>query len=164
MFGISVAIFGPWAVVGAHRDENSGTTKGEGSATVYNLQSGTWRMSQKLLPPSSDWGQELEFGSAVAISGTTIAIGAHGRASNTGAVYVFDLSLGKFSPTKTIVAPDGAAFDEFGSSIAVDNDVLAVGAYMADTVGSNSDAGATYVFRRGQDGVWDSRHEASSPI
>lgn len=52
-----------------------------------------------------------------------------------------------FVETAKLVAGDGAAFDYFGRSVALDSDTLVVGAYNAG-IGANGDQGAVYVFTR----------------
>jgi FG-GAP repeat len=49
-------------------------------------------------------------------------------------------------PKQTIIAPDGALLDKFGSSCALGEDLLVVGAPGSDAAAL--DGGATYVFRR----------------
>ncbi len=91
------------------------------------------------------------FGQAVAISGTTVAIGAPGEdvgsQATPGAVYVFVPSGGAWSLQQRVVAPDGATNDGFGKSVALVADTLVVGAPAA-MVGGNPGQGATYVFAR----------------
>ena len=49
-----------------------------------------------------------------------------------------------FTQQQKLVANDGAAYDYFGASVALDGDTLVVGAYWDDDKGSNS--GSVYVF------------------
>ncbi|NJM38272.1 MAG: hypothetical protein HC845_10670, partial [Akkermansiaceae bacterium] len=109
-FGSSVAIFGDTLVVGAER-EASGTagvnsTPNEsadkaGAAYVFVRSSNTW--SQQAYLKASNPGESDNFGTSVAVSGTTIAVGAVFEASsatgvnstsdesanNAGAAYIF---------------------------------------------------------------------------
>jgi hypothetical protein len=91
------------------------------------------------------------FGQSVAVSGTTIAIGAPGEAVGAsamqGAVYVFTQSAGAWSLQQRIVAPDGAPSDFFGKSVALSGDTLVAGSAAA-TVGGGANQGVAYVFVR----------------
>jgi hypothetical protein len=98
---------------------------------------------------ASDGGVGDSFGQAVAVSGSTIAVGAlyHKIGSNAqqGAVYVFSNTGGGWVQTAELTASDGAANDEFGFSVSVSGGTIAVGA-RSHKVGSNTQQGAVYVF------------------
>ncbi|MBI4673665.1 MAG: FG-GAP repeat protein [Chloroflexi bacterium] len=96
---------------------------------------------------ANDW-----FGSAVAISGDTVVVGAYGddiaSAAGQGSAYVFVKPGGGWSDmaqSAKLVASDGAAGDLFGLSVAISGDTVVVGA-ISDDVGSNADQGSAYVF------------------
>ena len=64
------------------------------------------------------------------------------------------LTLASFLRQAKLTAPDGAARDEFGRSVAVNGDTLVVGARYADIPpGSSQNQGAAYVFVK-SGGVW----------
>ncbi|MCC6903570.1 MAG: FG-GAP repeat protein [Polyangiaceae bacterium] len=89
------------------------------------------------------------FGSAVAISGTLIAVGARNdavSAANQGSAYVFQNSSGTWRLDGWLVAPDGAAGDQFGAAVDIDGTSVAVGARNAD--GAFGNQGSAYVFTR----------------
>jgi hypothetical protein len=90
LFASAVSISGTRVVVGDRFDNAGGTMAG--SAYVYDLSSATPQAPVATLhnpdPAAGDW-----FGYAVAIDGTTVAIGAVGDDTtmfNKGAVYVFE--------------------------------------------------------------------------
>jgi hypothetical protein len=136
--GDAVAVSGDTAVVG---DPFSTSV---GRAYVYERDlggPGAWGLSRTLAPP--DPTSYDRFGTAVAIDGDRVAVGAifHGIHYN-GAVYVFERDLGgpgswglaeKLMP----VAPDG----DFGTSLALHGDRMVVGAPE-----TNSGEGAAYVY------------------
>ena len=76
MFGISVAVSGDTAVVGAHRDD---TPAGDdaGSAYVFVRSGGTWTQQAKLT--ASDAAAGDLFGFSVAVAGDTAVVGAYSR-------------------------------------------------------------------------------------
>jgi len=77
------------------------------------------------------------FGQAVALSadGTTIAVGAPYENSYMGAVHIYRRVAGIWQPQGVVTAPNGAASDWFGWSLALSTDgaTLAVGAYGEDS-------------------------------
>lgn len=91
-----------------------------------------------------------QFGGAVAISGTTIVIGANKSAANgsgVGAAYVYTLSGGAWVLQQKLTPADGEADDIFGYSVAISGDTIVVGAY-GDMIGTNMNQGSAYVFTR----------------
>jgi len=97
---------------------------------------------------ASDGAANDNFGSSVAVSGSTIVVGApqHQVGSNTyqGAVYVFTKpASGWANATQTaeLTASDGAANDNLGLSVAVSGSTIVAGA-----PGRQVGQGAVYVF------------------
>jgi hypothetical protein len=137
-FGYAVAISGNMALVGAYGDDN-----GDYSGSVYLFDVATGTQIAKLLP---DVGVgAMDFGYAVAISGTTALVGAP-RAVDWehlgGAVYMFDVTTGT---QLGMFYPDDDAYDDyFGASLAVDGNTAIVGSIYDDDNGTNS--GSAYLF------------------
>ena len=144
-FGYSVSISGSRVVVGALQDDTGATDAG--SAYVYDLSSGTPTVPVATLnnpgPAVND-----RFGSAVAISGTRVVVGAHQDDTGTtdaGSAYVYDLSSGTpIVPVATLNNPSPAVGDYFGWAVAIDGMTVAIGAPKDDTVMLNK--GYAYVF------------------
>ena len=135
-FGTSVAIAGSTVVVGA-----VGNAGGTGAVYVF-VRSGTaWSQQAELTAADAASGDA--FGSSVAISGSTMAVGAPNKNLQTGAAYVFVRSGTAWSQQAELTAADGAANDLFGTSVAISGSTVVVGAY-----GHNSSTGAAYVFVR----------------
>jgi hypothetical protein len=141
-FGTAVAVSVDRTVIGAPGDDDQGSSSG--SAYVYRLQGTTWIPETKLHSFSGgDAGDE--FGNAVSMTADRIAVGAHNDAGG-GSVYVYRLQGSSWLPEAKLVAPDRATGDNFGVSVCLAGDLLAVGADQDDDAGSNS--GSAYVFRR----------------
>jgi hypothetical protein len=137
-FGISVALHGSSALIGAY-----GADFYRGAAYVFNQTGGTWTQAQKLT--ASDASMNADFGVSVALSETNALLGAYGDNAYQGAVYAFTNAGGAWSQTQKLTASDGAANDHLGISVAFDGDTAFAGAEGA-TVGGNSHQGAAYVF------------------
>jgi len=92
------------------------------------------------------------FGDAVAMSGSTIVVGARGDDNLKGSAYVFERHGRSWVETQKLIASDGATNDQFSDSIAFSGSTIVVGAPIA-TIGGNVGQGAAYVFER-HGGSW----------
>ncbi len=189
-YGSSVAIDGDTIVVGAYSEDSNqttitnGTTASSdvsmtraGAAYVYKRTGTTWAQEAFIKPPnpnSSDY-----FGDRVSISGDTVVVGAYGEdsnettitngttasadnsISNTGAVYVFKRTGSTWAQEAYIKPSRSGPGANFGASVSIFNDTLAVGAVYdssnqttitnggtASSDYSLASAGAVFVFKR----------------
>ncbi len=140
-FGVSVAISGNTAVVGAPYGASS-----KGAAYVFVRSGSTWTQQVKLT--ADDGAPGDLFGISVSISGNSVIVGAHGKASLQGAAYAFNRSGSTWTQEATLTASDRAPGDAFGFSVSLDGDKAAIGAF-----GKNGGQGAAYVFTRSS-GDW----------
>ena len=145
-FGGSVSISGDYAVLGAPFDDDNGLSSG--SAYVFKRTGTNWTEEVKLLP--SDGAAGDNFGFSVSISGGYVVVGAFGdddKGSKSGSAYVFKRSGTSWVEEAKITASDGAPDDQFGGSVSISGDSVAVvGAWSDDDKGSKS--GSAYVFKR----------------
>ncbi|MHC4414135.1 MAG: M12 family metallo-peptidase [Planctomycetota bacterium] len=145
-FGVSVGITGEVAVVGAPGDDDNGS--GSGAVYVFRFDGSIWNEEAKLA--AFDGEGDDRFGTAVAISGDVIIVGAHhddDNGENAGAAYAYRFNGSTWEEQGKLVASDGVAGDFFGRSVAVSGNVALLGAYGVDDNGI--EAGAMYVYRRG---------------
>jgi FG-GAP repeat len=152
LLGFSVAISGDTALIGARGDTVAGIN--QGTAYVFTRSNTNWSLQTKLIAAN---GMRLDFfGISVALAGNTALIGASGAgtASNLsqGSAYVFVRSGASWSQQVQLFASDGAAFDAFGTAVALSGDSAIIGA-ISDDVGTNADQGSAYVFTR-QGSAW----------
>jgi hypothetical protein len=136
LFGFSVATSGTTAVVGA-----IGHAKYAGRAYVFDNTASGWKQVAEL--KGSDTAASDEFGSSVAISGTTVVVGAGNHANYAGEAYVFDKTASGWKQVAKLKGSDTAADDYFGWSVAVSGTTAVVGAY-----GHSNKAGRAYVFTK----------------
>jgi hypothetical protein len=135
IFGVSVAISGSTAVVGAS-SKNSDT----GAAYVFVRSGAAWHQQAKLTAADA---QEFDnFGVSVAISGPTVVVGADSKHDLTGAAYVFARSGTAWSQQAKLTAPGPGTIDYFGNSVAILGSTAVVGAP------GQTSPGAAYVFAR----------------
>jgi hypothetical protein len=132
--GFSAAIDGGWVALGA-----PGHVAGTGSAMLFDCTAMPCAPAVNVTAPAAIAG--ARFGFAVAVSGTTVAIGA--PQDGNGRVYVYVRNGNLWSLQAQLAAFDGAPGDRFGTAVALDGDRLAVGADR-----DNSQRGAAYLFQR----------------
>ncbi|MFO0547016.1 MAG: hypothetical protein U0271_01445 [Polyangiaceae bacterium] len=143
-FGVSLALDGDTAVVGAMSNDELATDCG--AAYVFVRNGTTWTQEAKLLP--SDGQATDRFGRSVALSGDTLIVGAINQdqlGANAGAAYVFVRNGTTWTEETKLLAADGAAGDLFGAKVSMDGRTAVIGAFHADTA-AGADAGAAYVF------------------
>ncbi len=154
-FAGAVAVDGDVLVVGTPVDESSG--QGSGSAYVMREISGNFAHEQKLVP--SDGATGATFGFSVDCDGDVIVVGApldDEAGLDAGAVYVFRWNgVDTWVEEAKLLSGDREPLDEFGHSVAVSGDLIAVGAWHDVDEGINS--GSAHVYRY-DTGVWS--HEA----
>ena len=137
----SVAATADKIIVGAYYDDDNGSASG--SVYVYDAND---LSAQPTKLTAFDGDTEDNFGYSVAVTADKIIVGAMGDGDNgaySGSVYVYDINDLSASPTK-LTAYDGAARDQFGTSVAATADKIVVGARQDDDNGSGS--GSVYVY------------------
>jgi len=171
-FGGAIAIDGDTIVVGAPAEDSNQTSVTNGTTASANNDAAAAGAAYVFRRTGTAWAQEAylkgsgigagaNFGYAVAISGDTIVVGAHGEASSAGATYVFKRSGTTWAQEQRLTAPNGEGGDDFGISVAIGGDTVVVGAIgessnqtavtngtTASADNSAASAGAAYVFKR----------------
>ena len=143
--GGNVAIHNNLAVIGASRHGAQGDKSG--AAYVFNRSGANWQQQFKLT--ANDGAADDAFGQSIAVSDDTIVIGAphdDDRGKSSGSAYVFARNGAAWTQQAKLIAPDGAAGDVFGISMALDGNTLLIGADLNDEKANN--AGAAYVYTR----------------
>ena len=151
-FGHSVDIDGDTAIVGAPVSRNSGTP---GSAVVLRRSGNTWSEEQTLAP--SDAINNDLFGTAVAIDGDNVIVGAPD--AGAGTVYVFVRSGTTWTEQDKLEAADPAS-QAFGNKVAVLGDVALVGAATDSRPGGVSSGSAYFYSRSGS--TWTQTQKVSA--
>jgi ketosteroid isomerase-like protein len=165
-FGISVAISGSTIVVGAYSEDSNQTTitNADGTASANNSAGDSGAVYVFKRDGNGDWIQDAYlkasnaqasdyFGISVAISGSTIAVGAYGEdsnqttitntdgsassdnsASNSGAVYVFKRDgNGDWIQDAYLKASNAEEIDQFGRPVAISGSTIVVAAIGEDS-------------------------------
>ena len=136
-FGVSVDLDGDHLIVGANKDGDDllGPDSNPGAVYVWVRRGmlGIWNLETRLT--AGDPGVNDHFGASVAVNAigglATFVIGAPSDddlGTNSGSVYLFRGSALTFPQLLKLVASDGSGGDQFGSSVAVNNDLILIGA------------------------------------
>ncbi|MGC1481594.1 MAG: hypothetical protein WA771_13930 [Chthoniobacterales bacterium] len=176
-FGTSVAVHAEllaseaaFAIVGAPFEDT--TASDSGAAYGYLRVGGVWTFVNQL--KANNAGADDEFGHSVAMSGTTVVVGAPMEdspgsgvnggtgdgANNAGAAYVFELPAFAWEQTAYLkaIANDDGVGNNFGAGVSVSENLIVVGAPLedSDSVGVDgsqenegaNNSGAAFVYRR----------------
>jgi hypothetical protein len=189
-FGWSVSLSGDTLAVGADAEFSNQTfitngtgasadnsLAGAGAVYVYRRNGTNW--AQEAYIKAANAGDSDRFGSSVSLSGSTVAVGARQEDSNqntitnssganednslseSGAVYVYRRGGNQWTQEACIKAANPDSNDNFGRTVALSSETLAVSAISesssqttitngtgASADNSASGAGAVYVYRR----------------
>ncbi|HZM01339.1 MAG TPA: hypothetical protein VFD43_13920, partial [Planctomycetota bacterium] len=147
-FGSSVDISGDRVVAGA--PTYNSPASGQGRAFVYlRAASGVWSLEAQLTGLDSAGGDQ--FGSAVAIEGERVLVGARRddlgpSLVDAGSAYLFERPGGVWQQQAKLAATDGLPGDELGGmDVALSGTSALVGAWRS-AVGGAADAGAACLF------------------
>ncbi len=188
-FGMSVALDGDTLAVVSQGDDSDQTTitngatassdttsSNSGAVYVYKRTGTSWAQEAYIKAANNDANESL---SRVALSGDTLAMGAFGEDSNqttitngttassnnsssgSGAVYVYKRTGTSWAQEAYVKAANRSNSDQFGYSVSLSGDTLAVSTWYEDsnqttitngtTASSNDDtrsSGAVYVYKR----------------
>ena len=147
-FGVSVAISGNLALIGARYEADAGGTL-SGKAYIFDVTTGS--LLHTLNNPNAHGTSANDnFGSTVSISGNLALVGVSqeddASGTTSGKAYIFDVTTGSLLHTLNNPNPVGAsAGDSFGGSVAIFGNRAVVGAFAEDYLGSGS--GSVYVYQ-----------------
>jgi hypothetical protein len=154
-FGVSVAIEGTTALVGAHFDTHDGGPLA-GAVYVFQDNGTSWTQVDKLIASDAHLGNQ--FGASIALNDGTAVIGSpHDSSSgivDAGSAYVFrrDESM-EWQEVQKLLPDDPGKDSLFGSSVGLSDDAAVVGAYQNEVAGSRP--GSAYFFKENALGSWN---------
>ncbi len=151
LYGASLAYRNDTLIVGAPTGDGIQAESGVVYAYHYDNTADDWSADNRLA--HSDSTAFAEFGASVAMDGDWMVVGSPGDRRDgldAGAAYVY------YRGATWVIAArldpgDIMAGDRFGESVAIDSDVIVIGASGDDTFAD--DGGAVHVFER-IDGIW----------
>ena len=140
-FGISVAIDGDTAVVGAHRTNEP--LADSGAVFVFERTGENWNQTDRLTAPDAD--SFAYFGFSVGLDADTAIIGAirdDEAGNDSGAAYVFVRNQFGWAPQAKLIGNNTEAEDNFGYAVDVDGDFAIVSSP------KNRGGGSAYIYKR----------------
>ena len=179
-FGEQVAISGDLMLVGTTAEDGAArgidgdpsvqTAERSGAVYAFERIAGSWQVGSYLKASNADAGDF--FGQSLAMSGNTAVVGAvlesssaqgvNGDEDNnnrveSGAAYVFTKDQSEWTQAAYLKSSNSDVRDIFGSAVAIDGNLLVVGAPYEDSAATGIDgdqddnsmnnAGAVYVFK-----------------
>lgn len=154
-----LSLFGDYLALGARYEDGSlvNPQGNAGAAYIFKKNLGgtdNWGEVKKIAPPAEE--SEARFGSAVALGGTYLAVGARyedTNGANAGAVYLYEKDHGGSDNwgylNKKFIGE--SAHDHFGYDVAIAGTTMAIGAPYDDDAGG--DKGAVYIHYKDQGGA-----------
>jgi len=144
-FGVSAALSGGTAIIGARGGNPPGWGWYYGAAYVFVNSGAGWNQQSELT--ASDPGNTDSFGDDVSLYGDTAIVGAagayHSGVNQPGAAYVFVRTGSSWSQQDKLIASDPNNNDGFGRAVAIHEETAFVGA-----PNKSNGAGAAYTFVR----------------
>lgn len=137
-FGTSITVNNGRIAIGAYGEDDKG--RSAGAVYTYELKGDQWKFETKI--HDQEGAANDRFGSSVALTENTLIVGAN-RDNKAGSIIIYERKEEGWSQALKIFSSDGKAKDRFGSSLALSDDYLAVGAD-----GAEGFMGAVYVFER----------------
>lgn len=161
-FGISVAISGDYAIVGANQDDDDGYSSG--SAYIFKRDPGTGTWSQQAKLTAADGVEFYQFGITVSISGECAIVGSHGHDGSSwdeGAAYIFepnDFDPNNWQQQAMLTAAHPVSGGYLGRSVSISGNYAIAG---APGQGYNGDSpGSAYIFEMPLSGWTDANETA----
>ena len=176
LYAYSIAFTGPELIIGTAMDDrgaeaDSAPVQDSGAVQVYLQEGDSYTFQQTLKAPVPE--REDHFGYRAAVSGPWLAVTAPSEDSSptgglldnsredSGAVFMFLRVESGWQYSSMVKAPNADPGDRFGSSVALQDDLLVVGAMYESSKGprhpmdnSIDRSGAVYLFRLGDDRGW----------
>ena len=127
--------------MGAYNNDEGGVT------FVYAMdKNGKWKQHAKLHAP--DGAADDRFGWSIGVYDDIVVISAYwedDKGVDSRSVHLFYRDKVDWTHLVKLVAPDGAAYDAFGDSVGIYNNIVVVGAW--GNADSGSDSGYVHLFR-----------------
>ncbi|NOX19451.1 MAG: hypothetical protein GXO87_14380, partial [Chlorobi bacterium] len=157
-FGASVVLQGDIAIVGAWQPSYSKTIERAGneperlspnaeagSVYIFKRSGNNWLQQVKLQSPAST--STKSYGCSLALDNNIAVVGSYFEDNAKGAAYVYKTTDGgaTWNAIQKLTAPDGAAGDNFGTTVSISGNYIFIGAPF-DDINGDGDVGSAYVF------------------
>ena len=140
LFGWSVSLSadGSTALVGAH-----GKSTNTGAAYIFTRSGSTWTQQQKITASDGATGDTFGYSVSLSSDGSTALVGAPGKSSSAGVVYIFTRTGSTWSQQSKLAASDGGTNHNFGFSVKISSDGTVT---LAGALGKVNAKGSAYFY------------------
>lgn len=146
-FGFAVGLSGDRFIIGAQWNDDLGVSSG--SAYLFEKPIGDWTdttETAKILPATVMSSTYDKYGYSVDIDGNTAVVGSIGYNQNAGRAFVYEFDGNAWSRIAELHASNETVNYQFGYSVAIENDIIYIGAPAA--AGHYTSDGAIYVYEK----------------
>lgn len=151
MYGCSIDLDNGTIAIGASRSTGIGIQNGKGTYTgavfVYKRINTNWRLTGRLTGDAASNDNDF-FGANVALHKDALVVGCSQddfMAKNAGSAYVFIFKGNSWVQVNKFLASDGGENDYYGSSVAINNKTILVGARLGEDDSTKADHGNVYL-------------------
>ncbi len=158
-FGYPVVVEQNRIAVGAVGEGNEWGKNYMGAVYIFEFEEGVWKEKQKIVSPTAEINDF--FGEGIALDGESLAVSSHLNdefASNGGAVFYYEKEGEEWQLKQSFSASDVEENMQFGRSVGMSGNVLAVGTIIPDFCGTFS--GKAYIFEK-EKGEWFEKQDIS---
>ena len=149
-FGLSLSLSGNRAVVGVDTKNTF-----SGSMVVYQFNGENWAYQTQIFSPNTQTDSR-RFARILKVKGDLIAVSDF-QDDDQGALYVYEFDAGNWSLVQRLTASDGSLDQNFGTSIDLQENTVAIGAS-----GDTANAGAVYIFSNASSLLWTEQIKLSA--
>ncbi|MCP4136562.1 MAG: choice-of-anchor D domain-containing protein [bacterium] len=150
-FGVSVALVGDYAVVGAKSNDEAADQGG--AVYCYKRNGSSWDLIQKITAAdANEWGC---FGHAVAMDGNNLIVGAYGNNQAgdwAGAVYFYSRSGDSWNLVNEVIPSGLTEKSKFGVAVDIYGEYAIVGAPALKV--SDDTTGAAFIYKYNGSDSW----------
>ena len=149
-FGDNVELYGDWLVIST--PGYLGTTDAitrTGAIFIYKRSGDEWTFHQMLLPP--DLSKSTQFGNDIELTSSALLISAvkgEGGTDQSGVVFLYRLEGDVWVPDYTFINPSSRSHELYGADVALEDDIIVIGAPMHTEDISRGPYGAAHVYQR----------------
>ena len=146
-FGYSVSLFNNKMIIGALFDTSISARSGSAYLFEYDTEELLWNQTQKFTAQGTTQTDNANFGNAVSVYGERVIIGSY-RARpiiSSGTVFLFERE-GNVWNRSELIPTDGGSNDQYGFSVSLSDQWIAIGANLDDNGVQKPDAGSISLF------------------
>lgn len=156
-FGWAVSTYGDFAAISAP-NEDCNSVVSSGAVYIYKLNSGGWKLFQKLIP--SDTSMMKLFGTSLKLYKSTLLVGAPNDMGLSGSVYIYKFNGSVWMEDQKLTPEKSVPYQMFGNALDIGAGYALIGSVSSGLTGRAS--GLVYMYTI-TPGKWKEETILSSP-